>query len=63
MTEIGMCLSNPYDLEDAVRLPGHVGMPLTAAIEIKVSATNELLVRGPCVFHEYIGECRVSGAV
>lgn len=55
MTEIGMCLSNPAG-RDAVRRAGHVGMPLTDAIEVKVSATNELLVRGPCVFHEYIGE-------
>ena len=50
-----MCLSNPAG-RDAVRRAGHVGMPLTDAIEVKVSATNELLVRGPCVFHEYIGE-------
>jgi long-subunit acyl-CoA synthetase (AMP-forming) len=52
MTEIGMCLSNPYGRE-AVRLPGHVGLPLPG-VEVKVvPATNELLVRGPTVFHEY----------
>ena len=52
MTEIGMALSNPYAGE---RRPGSVGPPLPG-VEVRVSESDELLVRGPSVFRGYLGE-------
>ena len=52
MTETGMALSNPYAGE---RRPGSVGAPLPG-VEVRVSESDELLVRGPSVFRGYLGE-------
>ena len=52
MTEIGMALSNPYEGE---RRPGTVGPPLPG-VDVRVSESQELLVRGPSVFRGYLGE-------
>ncbi|GAM24210.1 hypothetical protein SAMD00019534_073850 [Acytostelium subglobosum LB1] len=50
MTEIGMALSNPYEM--AGRLGGTVGYPLPG-VDVRVEDDGQLLVRGPQLFKEY----------
>jgi len=59
MTEMGMAISNPYNLE---RRPGHIGQPLSG-VTIRIANENneslpngksgEIQVKGPNVFKEY----------
>jgi len=49
MTETIMNISNPYDGE---RRPGTVGLPLPG-VEVKLSDTSEIMLRGPNVFPGY----------
>ncbi len=69
MTELGMCLSNPYNpISD--RLKGHVGYPLAnyecvlvddnGDIITSVDTPGELRVRGPCMFLKYLNKESVT---
>lgn len=66
MTEIGMCLSNPYEGE---RRAGTVGQPLPG-VEVRLLDENlkevaegqqgQIVTRGPAVFHEYFRNEKAS---
>lgn len=69
MTELGMCLSNPYNpILD--RIKGHVGHPLAdyecvlvddnGDIIKSIDAPGELRVRGPCMFLRYLNKESVT---
>jgi malonyl-CoA/methylmalonyl-CoA synthetase len=68
MTEIGMALSNPLHGD---RRPGHVGQPLPS-VQVRLvdeagqpvadGLPGEIEVRGPTVFHEYLGRPEATAA-
>jgi malonyl-CoA/methylmalonyl-CoA synthetase len=58
LTETGMNVSNPYDGE---RRPGTVGFPLPG-VELRLTETGEILVRGPNVFSGYWGRPEATAA-
>ena len=58
MTETGMNVSNPYDGE---RRPGTVGFPLPG-VELRLSETGEVHLRGPNVFGGYWGRPEATAA-
>lgn len=71
MTEIGMALSNAYELEDGPRVPGAVGKPLPGVsveivtdegLEAGVDEPGELRVRTPQLFIGYHDDAAATTA-
>jgi long-chain acyl-CoA synthetase len=58
LTEGGVVALNPLDHPR----PGSIGKPLPG-IEIKVADDGELLVRGPCLFSQYLGDPQATAEV
>jgi long-chain acyl-CoA synthetase len=59
LTEGGVVTLNPLDRPK----PGSIGKPLSAAVEIRLSDENEILIKSPCLFYGYLKDPATTAEV